>query len=196
MSNDKFIVYNGDLDFTKGYTVTDGVLVDYSGTDVNLVVPGRATAIAACAFSKCTDIKTVVIHPGVTRIEDGVFDGFYSPVVICPPDCYAEQYAIEQGIRSIHAPTWCENCFEIEQGEAVEYRGSPECAVVPDGVRRIGLVAGLIDVKRIVIPASVRYIDDMAFLGSSKPPVVVAPEGSYGASYAKEHEMPLEFPEH
>lgn len=195
MSNDRFITYNGDLDFTKGYTVTDGVLVDYNGTDVNLVIPGRARAIADTAFLKCKDIKTVIIHPDVTRIEDGVFEDFYSPVVICPPDCYAEQYAVEHGLRSIHAPTWCENCFEIEQGEVMEYRGRPECATVPDGVRRIGLVAGLIDVQRIVIPASVRHIDDMAFLGSSRPPVIVAPRDSYGASYATEHEMPLELTE-
>lgn len=190
-NGDTVITVQGDVDFTKGFTVTNGVVEEYVGADNNVVIPGRATAIASCAFRHFEDLGNLIIHPGVVRIDDGAIDRFESLVIMTPPDSFAEKYAQEKGIKSVNAYSGKMNGFSIRNGEAWEFVGDKNNVTVPDCVRRIAYVEGLFGAKRVYIPKSVRYIDGWIFMRADSL-VIVTPRGSYAEQYARDNGIATE----
>ena len=186
------IVIQGDLDMTKGCTVVDGVLTEYVGAPDSVTIPGRVKKITSAAFRNFEDLGNIIIHPGVTEIEDGLLERFESVTFVCPRDSYAEAYAKEKGIKSINAFSGKENGFEIRMGEAVAYEGDLDNVTVPRSVRRIGYVSGLIGVKKIYIPDTVRYIDGWTFIRANSL-VILTEKGSYADEFALENGINVSF---
>ena len=55
------------------FNISNGVLISYSGDDVNIVIPPEVNRIDSMVFFAKTDIKSAVIHGGVKSIGQGAF---------------------------------------------------------------------------------------------------------------------------
>ena len=64
-------------DFTdeSKFTIADGILLSYNGTDKTIVIPTSVTKICATAFAGNTSVESVVMMDTVEEIEDGAFAG-------------------------------------------------------------------------------------------------------------------------
>ena len=112
-----YTLLDGD---SAGFTVANGILLSYSGTATELVIPAGITAIGSNAFKDNDTIVSVVLPDSVTDIYTGTFAGcnnleriiipesvtviaptaFDNTDVIfaCVENSYAHVYALEHGI--------------------------------------------------------------------------------------------------
>lgn len=59
----------------QGFTIEDGVLTAYSGTDKNIVIPDGVTEIRTGVFQNNTDIESVTFPDSLKKIGDFAFSG-------------------------------------------------------------------------------------------------------------------------
>lgn len=59
----------------SGFTVEDGILVEYTGSGGAVTIPKGVTEIGGGAFSECAGLTSITIPNGVTRIGSGAFSG-------------------------------------------------------------------------------------------------------------------------
>lgn len=122
------------------FTIVDGVLTKYNGSDSEVVVPDGVTEIGRKAFEGNLDITSVVIPSSVTIIRIRAFYG-----------CTALQSVIiPSGVKTIENVVFAE-CVSLES------------AVLPNSVKSIGTWAfrNCKSLKSFVIPDSVTYIDSI-----------------------------------
>ena len=58
-----------DID-SKDFLIEDGVLMEYTGRDVNVIIPQGVTHIESFAFEKFTNLMSITIPDSVVSIGD------------------------------------------------------------------------------------------------------------------------------
>lgn len=142
----------------KVYNVDGNVLKNCKGqSDANgvFVVPENITVIGEGAFSGDTEIKKVVLHDGVEKIEAGAF---FSAISL-------EEVVLGSGLKSIGggAFQYCEALKEINIPEGVEYIGAKafyQCT----------------SLKKVTLPQSLTLIDSYAFALCTRLPEITIPD--------------------
>ena len=95
--------------------IEDGVVTDYTGTPVNVVIPEGVTEIGEWAFWSCDSLESVIIPEGVTRIGAAAFG-----------DCDSlESIIIPEGVTEICALAFeeCDSLSEVEIPSSVTQFG-------------------------------------------------------------------------
>lgn len=142
----------------KVYYEDGNVLKNCKGqSDANgvFVVPEHITVIGEGAFSGDTEIKKVVLHDGIEKIEAGAF---FSAISL-------EEVVFGKGLKSIGggAFQYCEALLEVNIPEGVEYIGAKafyQCSAL----------------KKVTLPQSLTSIDSYAFALCAKLPEIAIPD--------------------
>lgn len=116
--------------------------VGYCGSGSAITVPPFCTAIASNIYEKTpnhTNILSVIISEGVTRIEDSAFDGGWSFNILSLPST----------LRYI--------------GSRAFFATGVRTMIIPEGVTEVGEVVTDSYLKNLVLPASLTTIPDNAF---------------------------------
>ncbi len=144
-------VYAADDDFV----IKDGVLIDYYGTDTEVVIPSCVTSIGNGAFEGCSGLTSIIIHEGVSSIG-GAFDNCSSLTSICVSE-NNQKYCSVDGILYTKYKTDLIKCPEGMKGDIV----------IPDGVIRIYKYAfnNCGNLTSITIPDGVTTIEEILFSG-------------------------------
>ncbi len=77
------------------------------GSIFSILIPDSVTEIGSGAFSMCYNLVGITIPDSVTKIGDDIFNNC-NAVMEVGHDSYAEQYAIDNGIRYIYPEFWME----------------------------------------------------------------------------------------
>jgi hypothetical protein len=169
------------------FQIENGVLVKYTGSGGDVVIPESVTSIGERAFSFCEGLTSVVIPEGVTSIGEFAF--------LC---CYSlTSVMIAEGVTSIgySAFHWCKSLTSVEIPESVTdigdyafdgcemlsdadgyvivrkcvygYYGNKRKVRIPEGTTTIGAGAfkDCTKLTSVVIPESVTRIEKYAFKG-------------------------------
>lgn len=157
----------------------NGVLVKYTGTDTEVVIPEGVTAIGDEAFRDCREITSITIPDSVAHIGDMAF---------C--DCrLLESIVIPDSVTSVgdFLFTRCRNLKSITLSSGLDeigYAMLEECnslvnVTIPDNVTRIekGAFYGCKSLKSITLPEGVTSIGDSVFDGCDNLEEVILPNG-------------------
>ena len=172
----------------NGFEIKDGVLVKYTGTETDVVIPAGVTTIGKYAFYGCSNLQSIVIPDSVTTIGDGAFLGCKNLQSISIPDSVTtignsafygcsnlQSISIPDSVTSIgySAFYWCSNLQSISIPDSVTsigYSTFYKCSnlqsiTIPDSVTSIGNGAffNCDNLQNITIPDSVTSIGDSAF---------------------------------
>lgn len=100
------------------FEIEDGVLLQYHGTNISVIIPNSVTSIDNYAFWGCSRLKNITIPDGVKSIGRCAFENCSSLVSITIPD----------SVKSIRewAFTYCTNLTSV---------------IIPDSVESIGMRA-------------------------------------------------------
>lgn len=157
----------------NGCVVKDGVLIDYIGTDTELIVPEGVKHIARAAGnkdSKWKEVTSLVVPESVESIADEAFYGSKLERVAIPAStelgsmafAKCEGLADENGLIIVN-----DTLFEIVRKKM----NADKIVVVPEGVKRIDTQTayddGVFVIKKLVLPGSLRKIEKGAFNGCS-----------------------------
>ena len=170
------------------FIIEDGVLKEYKGEDVNVVIPDGVTSIGNGAFYMCTNIVTVSMGDFVKIIGDdafslcsalasveignsinsigkNAFSGCKSLAQIQLPDSLT---LIDEG-----AFKWCKSLKEITIPDTVEYIGSSAFELcsslvavkLPNSIKEIAAKTfyGCESLENLIIPSTVISIGREAF---------------------------------
>ena len=158
----------------------------------SIVIPGNVEYIGSNAFEGCVSLEQATLYDGVITIGEEAFSGCGHLTEITLPSsvqsvgegAFENCAYLEEVYWSESADTIPENCFSgckdlnwVELPEGLLYINDKAF----DGCMRIG---------RIVIPASVIGIHTGAFPESNNL-ILHCHMGTYGESFAKEHEYRL-----
>lgn len=154
------------------YSLSGGVITEYTGDDVNVSIPSRVgsdtvTAIGAGAFAGNTDIESVYFPLSVTQIGQEAF-----------ADCTS--------LSSVSLPSSLELI-----GIGAFYGCSDLTSVsLPDGTKKISdeAFAQCTSLQTITIPSSVTSISDDAFDGCDSL-TIICEEGSAAHEFATENNL-------
>ena len=181
------------------FSIIDGVLYNYTGTEANVVIPEGVTAIAPYAFYKHGKlpnyVKSVIIPPGVTSIGTNAFLGFslkifipssvifidndinnyYDTMIYADSGSYAAEWAVEHGYR-LHLNG--EGDFTVIDGVLYSYTGGDGEITIPEGVTSIAAKAFVDDTNiiAVTIPDGVVSIGYGAFGNCHKLAKVKIPD--------------------
>ena len=155
---------NGLVVFSDG---SDKLLVDYQGSNGDVVVPNSITQIYEYAFYNNTSLLTVTILSNVTSIPAYAFAGCSGLTNVTIPDSVTSidiwAFSDCSGLTSITIP---DSVTKI--GDAAFYGCNGLTSItIPDGVTSIGSSAffGCKGLTSITIPISVTSIGQIAFQG-------------------------------
>lgn len=133
----------------------DNVLVRYTGTDVDVVIPEGVTGIGAVAFCSHNDMKTLEIPDSVTSIGNSAF-------CVCEN---LERIRIPEGVTSIGVTAFfgCEKITEI---------------AIPAGVTQLerGVFENCRNLKQVTLPAGLTAIGEEAFRRCASLECICIPE--------------------
>lgn len=90
------------------FVIENGVLIEYTGDEIDIVIPDGITKIGDEAFADCGDICSVVIPDGVTEIGEDAFAWCYELRSIVIPESVSEIcWSTFKGCENltIHAPS-------------------------------------------------------------------------------------------
>ena len=201
-----YILYTPSYGATKGLTIGDGVVMSYSGTLTDVVIPecyrGKAvTSITYGAFSNCTELTSITIPVSVTTIEWSAFSGCSGLTSIIIPDSVTSI-----GDSAFSNTAWYNNQPDglVYAGKVVyKYKGTMPnntSIILKEGTIAIAARAfqGCSGLTSITIPNSVTNIDDYAFYGCGSLKSVTIPDsvtsigmgGFYGCSGLKSVTIP------
>ena len=171
--------YGAGEEYTEGLVFslinndTEYEVSDYTGTDVDVVIPSTyegksVTAIGDGAFKKCIMIQSIIIPDSVTIIRAYAFEEQYD----------LERVVIGDGVTTIEegAFYWCKGLVDITIGNNVTIIGTNAFAccgdalktiVIPDSVVEIGTgaFATCYMLESVTIGSGVTTIGDSAFNG-------------------------------
>ena len=164
----------------NGFDIDEnGVLIKYTGTAEDVVVPDHVTSIENAAFSGCSSLRSVIIPSSVTSIGDRAFSRCYDLTSITIPS----------GVTSIGDEAFfcCESLTGITIPSGVTSIGyetfwgcdSLTSITIPSGVTSIGELAfwGCSGLTSITIPSSLTSIDRGAFEVCSGLTSITIPSG-------------------
>ena len=147
------------------YTSVDGMLFNKDKTEIIIypagktdavyVIPDRVTTISRNVFIEPTYLQEIVIHAGVTNIGEGAFRSCNLNAVSVDKD--NEYYCSVNGALFSKDKT---TLYKYPSGKTADtYQ-------IPDGVNTIAYSAfwGSSNLKSVVIPESVTFIDEGAFI--------------------------------
>ena len=167
----------------------------FSGDEIleEIILHEGVEVIGREALSHCPNLRSVQMPSTVTAIEPGAFGGVNKlEISVAEKNAF---YTSREGVL------YDKNCTTLLCCPA----GKQGTLMLPDGLTEItGYVFTLCrDLKKIVIPGTVKRISAKAFSLAAKPVcngseevllwpfVIQAPAGSYAESYAKEHNIPF-----
>lgn len=161
------------------YTVSDGVLEKYEGSEQYVYIPDDVTRIGANAFAGCKDVLNIVIPSGVTHIEAGAFAGCPDLISVSIPSSVV---SIGDGAFS-----GCENLMHIVLPENLKAIGKDmfkDCVSLwyidfPKGLKIIGDGAfrNCDSLKALSLPETVESIGAEAFYGCTMISEMALPDG-------------------
>lgn len=201
---------------TSDFTIKDGILTAYSGSDVDLVIPDNLgiTRIYMYAFSNCKTLKTVTIPANIEKIDSNAFvwcssltdilvaeaNANYSSVggvllsrdkitLVTYPCGKTGGYIIPKTVTNISSMAFagCEGLTSVTLPESLN-------------VIETNAFTGCSGLEEIAIPANVNSIKDMAFgsCGSLTSITVAGENTSYasmdGVLFTKDFTTLLRFP--
>lgn len=146
------------------------VILKYTGTEENVVIPEGVIQIRENAFMDCSSIKSIVIPSPIDKLEYSVFYGCSS----------LEKVEISDNIREIGAYAFakCSSLEEIvlpKNLSAIDYSAFSGCTslksiAIPEGVSKIGNDAfcSCTSLENVTIPDSVTEIGCDIFCGCEK----------------------------
>ena len=161
----------------EDFTITDGVLEKYVGTELDVVVPEGVTAIGQSAFWGCRDLWTVELPETVQEIRNSAFYGCSSLMKINFPESLTEigNNAFEDCVALTDLPL--PNSLR-QLGERA-FRGclAVKTLTIPNTISKISEDAfrGCAALEEISIPGSVTEIGEDAFRGCAAVKSVVIP---------------------
>lgn len=164
----------------EDFEIENGVLTEYQGEDVDVIVPEGVREIGEGAFWRC-DVESVRLPQGIRTIRSGAFMNCRSLRRINLPESVRtiETEAFHgSGLRAIRLPEG------LKRIEADCFSGTELTEIViPEGVRVIK--SGSVDVSGndggsiVHIPAGVERIESSAFRGDI-PRIVSASGAAFG----------------
>lgn len=140
----------------EDFSIENGVLFKYRGTDSRVVVPEGVTEIAESAFRANTNVKEVILPEGVTKIG-------YLAFFQC------------SSLASIQLPSTLN-----EIGYKAFYEcSSLESIKIPEGVKKLdySVFAFCRNLSSVVLPNTLEYIDEDVFFGCKSLESIDIPEG-------------------
>ena len=158
-----------------------GTITGYTGTDTDVVVPlkiGGEMITTVGGFKGNTNITSVTIPEGFTKIQDGAFGGCTNLTDITIPE----------GVTTIGHETFngCTNLTNIKIPKGVTSIGvmtfknckSLTNIIIPEGLTSIGNTAfsGCSNLTSITIPNSVTSIENYAFVECTRLANITIPE--------------------
>lgn len=98
----------------KDFVIENGVLLEYNGNDVEVIIPDGVKEIAGCVFSGCAFIENIVINKSTKTIGIGAFKGTNIASISIP-----------DSVKAIEGVTFeqCKALKEITIGKAVKKIG-------------------------------------------------------------------------
>lgn len=161
------------------FTIENGVLVKYEGSDSDVIIPYGVTSIGESAFSECYNLTSITIPEGVISIGDYAFSQCFSLTSITLPDSVTsiggDAFLDCDSLTSVTIPG---SVTDIDSG-AFERCSNLTTVTIPDSVTSIGIgiFSGCSCLTSVVIPGSVTSIDDDAFEDCSSLTNVTIPDG-------------------
>lgn len=80
------------------YAIINNILIEYQGSDRNVIVPEGTRVINRGAFVNCADLISITIPSSVTTIYEMAFDSYEGFTIYAPAESCAEKYAGVYGI--------------------------------------------------------------------------------------------------
>lgn len=183
-------VVNVYEDTNKDFVIEVGVLKEYHGASVDVVIPDGVVEIQNECF-KDLKIKSVIIPDSVTSIDDGAFSTCKSLISIKVDD-NNNIYASDNGVLFNKDKTILIK-YPIGKSDAeynildsvtsIDFSAFVDCTsltsvTIPDKVTSIGKFAfyGCTSLASVIIPESVTSIGNYAFYGCTSLASVIIPE--------------------
>ena len=138
------------------FQIEEGVLIKYTGTEENVIVPDGVICIAANAFINCKKLQTVTIPDSVTTIKNAALS-------YCTE---LSEVKLGKGVSEICSGTFrgCKSLTSIN---------------IPEGVEKIGSLAFVkcYNLESVSFPSSLVQIGDFAFADCEKLYDIRMPNG-------------------
>ena len=167
-------ILSGEEKVIDGCRVQDGVLLEYIGTDTDIVIPKEAKSISAFAFAKVKP-KRVTIHNEVEKIAPTAFGDNRDFIIVGDKGySYAGEFAREHRIpfltvkeasrRDAGVPE-----YEIENGALKSYNGDSLNITIPDEVHAIKPDSFIqYDIESLTLGKNVKYVNCFALPNNAK----------------------------
>ena len=158
------------------YVIMGGLLSKYLGTDTEVVIPDNVTTIGENAFAEARHVETIIIPDSVTAIGKKIMGNVYT--WNDEPKPQLKKLVIGNGVSEIGEEAFsdCEKLAEITFGKGLKEIGTKAFAGCT-GLTAIDLSStaitevkqeafrGCYNVKKLVLPEAVEFIDRDAFGG-------------------------------
>ncbi len=173
----------------------------------SIVIPSTATYIGYGAFNNCRSLKNVTLNEGLERIDGYAFNNTVIESIVIPSTVKNIEYcafgycqslktvSLNEGIEYIGAYAFSDTAIEsivipstVKCIEQNTFDCTPISSVtLKEGLESIEYYAfgGCSNLKELLIPASVSYIDESAF---DKDMTIHGYTGSYAQNYVVNHQ--------
>lgn len=175
-----------------GFTIVDGVLLEYIGPGGAVIIPDGVIKIENNAFYMCDNLTKVVISDSVTEIGGGAFGYCLGMTSIAIPNSVTQiGSAAFEHCDALTTVTIPGSVTTLADGAFVLCYGLTAVTIC-DGVTAIGSNAffSCENLANVAIPSSVTAIGEDAFKGCGIL-TIHGEQGSFAEQYAKENSIPF-----